>query len=72
MVAMKLWGSQPAAVLGAVIGDPPNQPASVALHLRFGFAEAGRLPAVGWKFDAWRDTLLMQRALGPGAAAPPG
>ena len=50
----------------AVIGDPPNQPASVALHERFGFGRIGTLKSVGWKHGAWRDTLLMQRALGPG------
>ena len=55
----------------AVIGDPPHQPASIALHRRFGFTDAGLLRAVGWKFDAWRDTLLMLRALGHGAASPP-
>jgi phosphinothricin acetyltransferase len=56
----------------AVIGDPPNQAASVALHSGFGFERVGLLPAVGWKAGAWRDTLLMQRPLGPGSAAPPG
>jgi phosphinothricin acetyltransferase len=54
----------------AVIGDPPNQPASVALHRRFGFVEAGLLRAVGWKFGAWRDTLLMARRLGSGSDTP--
>jgi L-amino acid N-acyltransferase YncA len=28
------------------------------------------LPAVGNKFDRWIDTVLMQRALGPGASTP--
>jgi phosphinothricin acetyltransferase len=55
----------------AVIGDSRSNPASVALHRRFGFDVAGRLNAVGWKLGAWRDTLLMQRALGPGDGAPP-
>jgi L-amino acid N-acyltransferase YncA len=52
----------------AVIGDPPAQPGSIALHRRHGFIEVGRLHAVGWKHGAWRDTLLMQRMLGEGDA----
>lgn len=39
-------------------------PASVALHRRCGFTEAGRLTAVGFKHDHWLDTILMQRSLG--------
>lgn len=56
--------------LTAVIGDSGNR-ASIALHRRCGFVEAGRLRDIGWKQDGWRDVVLMQRALGPGAAAPP-
>jgi L-amino acid N-acyltransferase YncA len=55
----------------AVIGDSASNPASVALHARFGFETVGRLPGVGWKAGGWRDTLLMQRALGAGEAEPP-
>ena len=47
----------------AVIADTGSD-ASVALHLRCGFTEAGRLAAVGYKHGRWVDTLLMQRALG--------
>ena len=39
--------------------------ASLALHARFGFEDAGRLHAVGYKFDRWLDTVLMQKALTP-------
>ncbi|MCW0197740.1 GNAT family N-acetyltransferase [Sphingopyxis sp.] len=53
----------------AVIGGA--EPASVALHARCGFALAGRLDASGWKHGRWLDTVLMQRALGAGAASPP-
>ena len=40
---------------------------SLGLHARFGFREAGRLTNVGYKFDRWLDTVLMQRSLGPDA-----
>ena len=53
----------------AVIGDSANL-ASIRLHAKFGFARAGLLPAVGWKFNRWVDSVLMQRALGPGDTAP--
>jgi phosphinothricin acetyltransferase len=43
--------------------------ASVALHRSCGFREAGRLRAVGFKHDAWHDTILMQRSLGTGVHA---
>lgn len=55
----------------AVIGDPPTQARSIALHRALGFEEAGRLVGVGWKAGGWRDTLLMQRALGEGVETPP-
>jgi L-amino acid N-acyltransferase YncA len=47
----------------AVIGDSENV-ASVRLHERFGFRHAGVFRAVGFKFDRWLDTVLMQRQLG--------
>ncbi|MGD0706081.1 MAG: N-acetyltransferase family protein [Trebonia sp.] len=49
----------------AVIADTGSD-VSAALHRRFGFAEAGRLCRVGRKHGRWIDTVLMQRALGPG------
>jgi phosphinothricin acetyltransferase len=55
----------------AIIGDTGNA-ASIALHRRHGFRLVGTLTAVGFKLGRWVDTVLMQRALGPGAAAPPG
>ena len=54
----------------AVIGDSANL-ASIALHRRMGFTHAGTLASVGFKLGRWVDTVLMQRALGPGAATPP-
>jgi len=54
----------------AVIGDVANG-ASIAVHRKLGFVEVGRMPGVGWKFDLWIESVLMQRALGEGAAAAP-
>ncbi|HRE13227.1 MAG TPA: N-acetyltransferase family protein [Usitatibacteraceae bacterium] len=54
----------------AVIGDSGNA-ASIGLHRALGFETAGTLKAVGWKFGRWVDSVLMQRALGPGDAMPP-
>lgn len=55
----------------AVIGGREQWP-SIRLHEALGFAHVGLLPAVGFKFGGWVDIVLMQRALGPGAATPPG
>jgi L-amino acid N-acyltransferase YncA len=54
----------------AVIGDSSNQ-ASIRLHESLGFARAGQFTDVGRKFDRWLDIVLMQRALGSGAALKP-
>ena len=53
----------------AVIGDSANA-ASIGVHRALGFEPCGRLADVGWKFDRWLDVVLMQRALGAGAARP--
>jgi L-amino acid N-acyltransferase YncA len=54
----------------AVIGDS-EQTASIALHAALGFAYIGTLPSTGFKFGRWLDTVLMQRALGPGSTTAP-
>jgi len=46
----------------AVIGDS-NNAASIRLHARCGFHDAGILKNVGHKFDRWLDVVLMQRAI---------
>jgi phosphinothricin acetyltransferase len=56
----------------AVIGDSGNA-ASIRMHAACGFAEAGRLTAIGFKFGRWVDSVIMQRPLGAGAkGVPPG
>jgi L-amino acid N-acyltransferase YncA len=54
----------------AVIVDPgaadsadTGATASLTLHRRCGFVEAGRLARVGHKHGRWLDTILMQRSL---------
>lgn len=54
----------------AVIGDSANA-GSIALHAAAGFEHVGVFHAAGWKFDAWRDVVFMQKALGSGAAFAP-
>jgi len=47
----------------AIIGDSANDE-SIRLHERFGFRHVGTLRSVGFKFERWLDTVLMQRMLG--------
>jgi L-amino acid N-acyltransferase YncA len=55
----------------AVIGDSANA-GSIGVHTRTGFQMIGTHPNVGLKFGRWLDTVMMQRALGEGAATVPG
>lgn len=49
----------------------PN-PASLAIHERFGFRQVGVFRGVGWKLGAWHDVAWLQRDLGSGdVSAPP-
>jgi phosphinothricin acetyltransferase len=43
--------------------DGTNE-ASIRFHARRGYVETGRLPAVGYTFDRWRDFVIMQLDLG--------
>jgi L-amino acid N-acyltransferase YncA len=54
----------------AVIGDS-KQRASIGVHEATGFKHVGVYENIGYKFGRWLDTVLMQRALGPGASTPP-
>ena len=55
----------------AIIGNSENA-GSIALHRRLGFAHVGTMRSVGWKLGRWVDSVVMQRALGPGdGEAPP-
>lgn len=49
----------------AIIGDSGNA-ASIGLHAALGFRHIGTMRSIGFKFGRWIDTVVMQRALGPG------
>ena len=55
----------------AVIGDSAQTP-SIRLHASCGFEMTGTIKSIGFKFGRWLDSVLMQRALGPGDTTPPG
>jgi len=46
----------------AVIGDKGAE-GSIALHEAFGFTEIGRMGRVGFKFERWLGTILLQKSL---------
>jgi phosphinothricin acetyltransferase len=54
----------------AVIGDSANL-GSIGVHRTLGFEHIGVMKAAGWKFDQWRDVVIMQKALGQGSATEP-
>jgi phosphinothricin acetyltransferase len=54
----------------AVIGDSANT-GSIAVHQSVGFSLVGVLKSCGWKFDQWRDVVMMDMALGPGDTRAP-
>jgi L-amino acid N-acyltransferase YncA len=54
----------------AVIGDSAQLP-SIELHRAAGFRLIGAIESVGFKFDRWLDSVLMQRPLGAGASTVP-
>ena len=48
------------AVIAVIDAD---QPASIALHAKFGFEPVGRFRQVGFKFDRWLDVVYMELLL---------
>lgn len=54
----------------AIIGNSANA-GSIGLHSACGFRMVGVFEHVGYKHDGWRDTVLMQRALGAGHTTGP-
>ena len=41
----------------------PGRDASIGMHEEFGFKEIGRMGKVGFKFDRWLGTVLLQKSL---------
>lgn len=54
----------------AVIGDSMNW-GSIAVHRKAGFTFVGTIHSIGFKHGRWLDSVLMQRALGPGDTSTP-
>jgi L-amino acid N-acyltransferase YncA len=54
----------------AIIGDSA-QYGSIALHRRQGFTFCGTIHSVGYKFDRWLDSVIMQLPLGEGDRSAP-
>ena len=54
----------------AVIGDSANT-GSIGVHRSIGFSHVGTLKSCGWKFDQWRDVVMMDKALGLGDTSAP-
>ena len=54
----------------AVIGDSANT-GSIELHRALGFRMVGTFDNVGFKFERWLDSVLMQLPLGKGATTNP-
>lgn len=46
----------------AVIGDSENI-GSIELHQKLGFKQVGHLPSIGFKFDKWLDSVIMQYSI---------
>ena len=44
---------------------------SLNLHEACGFRRVAYLEGIGFRFGRWTDSVMMQRALGPGGSAPP-
>jgi phosphinothricin acetyltransferase len=54
----------------AVIGDSANA-GSIGVHRKCGFQMIGTHPHVGFKFERWLNTVMMQLALGDGGTTLP-
>ena len=66
--ACTAWGAR--QMIG-IIGDSANV-ASIRAHEHAGFRQVGTLENVGWKFDRWLDSVIVQRTLGVGNDESPG
>jgi len=56
------------AIIAVIDGE---QPASIALHAKFGFQKAGHLKQVGFKLDRWLDVIHMELLVQAAQPDPP-
>ncbi|PJI91168.1 GNAT family N-acetyltransferase [Luteimicrobium subarcticum] len=71
LLAAVLDGARAAGLRQVVcVAADDESGASLALHRRLGFREIGRLDAVGFKFDRWLGTTVLQLDLAPGDGPP--
>ena len=54
----------------AVIGDS-NNAMSIDFHKKMGFQMIGTVSSIGYKFNQWLDSVIMQLPLGEGEKTPP-
>ena len=55
----------------AVVGDSENI-MSIDFHKKMGFQQVGIIKSIGYKFDRWMDSVLLQLQLGDGDKTLPG
>ena len=63
LVADLIERGRAAGLRTIVAGIDAEQPASIALHERFGFETTGHMKQVGYKFGRWLDVVFMQLML---------
>jgi phosphinothricin acetyltransferase len=54
----------------AVVGDSENH-MSIDFHKKMGFEEVGVIKSIGYKFERWLDSVMLQLTLGEGDTSPP-
>ena len=54
----------------AVVGDSENH-MSIDFHKKMGFEEVGVIRSIGYKFERWLDSVMLQLTLGEGDTSPP-
>lgn len=53
-----------------MVGDSENH-MSIDFHKKMGFEEVGVIKSIGYKFERWLDSVMLQLTLGEGDTNPP-